>query len=135
MLGITHKLNPDHGNSNQTGEQALDALGYGCIVVAGLALAVRRRFPITVLAVVTTAIVVYATRTYTVGTVYVLLALAIVIALMGIANTLALAVYERTAELGVLRALPSACSSAGACSGSRTSQPGSRRSRSRARSS
>ncbi len=39
------------------------------------------------------------------GLIYVLLALAIVIALMGIANTLALAVYERTAELGVLRAV------------------------------
>jgi putative ABC transport system permease protein len=39
------------------------------------------------------------------GLIYVLLALAIIIALMGIANTLALAVYERTAELGVLRAV------------------------------
>ena len=38
------------------------------------------------------------------GLIYVLLALAIIIALMGIANTLALVVYERTAELGVLRA-------------------------------
>jgi putative ABC transport system permease protein len=39
------------------------------------------------------------------GLIYVLLALAIVIALMGIANTLALAVYERTSELGILRAV------------------------------
>jgi putative ABC transport system permease protein len=39
------------------------------------------------------------------GLVYVLLALAIVIALMGIANTLALAVHERTSELGILRAV------------------------------
>jgi putative ABC transport system permease protein len=39
------------------------------------------------------------------GLVYVMLALAIVIALMGIANTLALAVYERTSELGILRAV------------------------------
>jgi putative ABC transport system permease protein len=39
------------------------------------------------------------------GLIYVLLALAIVIALMGIANTLALAVYERTGELGILRAV------------------------------
>lgn len=37
--------------------------------------------------------------------VYVLLALSIVIALMGIANTLALSVHERTRELGVLRAI------------------------------
>jgi putative ABC transport system permease protein len=39
------------------------------------------------------------------GIVYVLLALAIVIALMGIANTLSLAVHERTRELGLLRAV------------------------------
>lgn len=39
------------------------------------------------------------------GIVYVLLALAIVIALFGIANTLSLAIFERTRELGLLRAL------------------------------
>jgi len=39
------------------------------------------------------------------GMVYVLLALAIVIALMGIANTLSLATYERRRELGLLRAV------------------------------
>jgi putative ABC transport system permease protein len=37
--------------------------------------------------------------------VYGLLALAVIIALIGIANTLALSVYERTRELGVLRAV------------------------------
>jgi putative ABC transport system permease protein len=37
--------------------------------------------------------------------IYVLLVLAIVIALMGIANTLALSVHERTRELGLLRAV------------------------------
>ena len=37
--------------------------------------------------------------------VYVLLALAILIALMGIANTLSLSIYERTRELGLLRAV------------------------------
>jgi putative ABC transport system permease protein len=39
------------------------------------------------------------------GLVYVLLALAIVIALLGIVNTLMLSVFERTHELGLLRAV------------------------------
>src|SRR5438874_2074930 len=39
------------------------------------------------------------------GLIYVLLFLAIVIASMGIANTLSLSIYERTRELGVLRAV------------------------------
>ncbi len=39
------------------------------------------------------------------GLVYALLALSIVIALMGIGNTLSLAIYERTRELGLLRAV------------------------------
>ena len=37
--------------------------------------------------------------------IYVLLALAIIIALMGIANTLSLSIHERRTELGILRAL------------------------------
>jgi putative ABC transport system permease protein len=39
------------------------------------------------------------------GIIYALLALAIFIALMGIANTLSLAIHERTRELGLLRAV------------------------------
>jgi putative ABC transport system permease protein len=39
------------------------------------------------------------------GLVYVMLTLAIVIAFMGIANTLSLSVYERTRELGLLRSV------------------------------
>jgi putative ABC transport system permease protein len=39
------------------------------------------------------------------GLVYVMLVLAIVIALMGIANTLSLSIHERTRELGLLRAV------------------------------
>ena len=39
------------------------------------------------------------------GIIYVLLALSIVIALMGITNTLALSIHERTRELGLLRAI------------------------------
>jgi putative ABC transport system permease protein len=37
--------------------------------------------------------------------IYALLALAIIIALMGIANTLSLSIHERTRELGLLRAV------------------------------
>lgn len=40
-----------------------------------------------------------------VNLVYALLALAVIIALFGIANTLALSIYERTSELGLLRAV------------------------------
>jgi putative ABC transport system permease protein len=37
--------------------------------------------------------------------IYALLALAVIIALLGIANTLALSIFERTRELGLLRAV------------------------------
>ena len=43
--------------------------------------------------------------TFILGIVYVLLALAIVIAVLGITNTLTLAIHERTREIGMLRAV------------------------------
>ena len=43
--------------------------------------------------------------TFLLGIVYVLLALAIVIAVLGIANTLSLGIHERTHEIGLLRAV------------------------------
>ena len=48
---------------------------------------------------------VFAQVNQILGLVYVMLLLAIVIALMGIANTLSLSIYERTRELGLLRAV------------------------------
>jgi putative ABC transport system permease protein len=42
---------------------------------------------------------------FVLGIVYVLLALAVVIALFGIANTLSLSIHERTREIGLLRAI------------------------------
>jgi putative ABC transport system permease protein len=67
-----------------------DAAGYGKPVVAGHA-----------------AFVASAGKPVStfLGLVYVLLVLAIVIAVFGIANTLSLAVYERTREIGLLRAV------------------------------
>jgi signal transduction histidine kinase len=65
VLGISHRI-----ETTDNGERALDALAYVCIAVAGLSLAGRRRFPMTVLVVSTLAIVVYAGRQYSGGPVY-----------------------------------------------------------------
>lgn len=63
--------------------RALDALAYGTIVVATGALALRRRWPLAVLAVVTVALCVYSTRQYAGGPVY----LTLMVALYSLAST------------------------------------------------
>ena len=63
------------------------------------------------------------------GLIYVMLVLAILIALMGISNTLSLSVHERTRELGLLRASARRAPRPGQwCVGSRCSSPSSARS-------
>lgn len=53
------------------GEQALDGLAYACMVVAGMALTGRRRWPLPVVAAVTAALAVYLARGYPGGPVFV----------------------------------------------------------------
>jgi signal transduction histidine kinase len=50
--------------------RALDGLAYACVAVSGLSLALRRRFPLSVLAVSTGAMTIYALRDYSGGPVY-----------------------------------------------------------------
>ena len=57
--------------------RAVDAIGWACIVVAGGALALRRRQPLAVVAVVTTALAVFLGRGYPGGPVYLTLFVAI----------------------------------------------------------
>jgi signal transduction histidine kinase len=52
------------------GDRALDALAYGCMVVAGLSLAGRRRWPLAVVGVETLALGVYLARGYLGGPVF-----------------------------------------------------------------
>jgi signal transduction histidine kinase len=65
VLGISHRLGPDDHS------RSLDTLGYTLVVVAGGSLAWRRRFPYTVLAVSTAAMLLYAARLYPGGPVYI----------------------------------------------------------------
>jgi signal transduction histidine kinase len=58
-------------------ERSLDALAYVCMVVAGGALAGRRRWPLPVVAVVTAALAVYLARDYPGGPVFVTLYVAL----------------------------------------------------------
>jgi signal transduction histidine kinase len=57
-------------DSDDPGSRSLDFVAYALIAVAGLSLAVRRRFPIGVLAVTTAAVLVYTVRDYSGGPVY-----------------------------------------------------------------
>jgi signal transduction histidine kinase len=75
---ITSRLNVEPGEFRR-----LDALGYAAIVIAGGALAWRRRAPRTILAITVSAIIVYAVRGYTGGPVY----LADVVAMYTVATT------------------------------------------------
>ena len=59
------------------GERAVDAAGYACIVVAGAALAARRRLPLATVAVVTAALAVYLGRGHPGGPVYLTLFVAL----------------------------------------------------------
>src|SRR5687768_322036 len=58
-------------------ELAVDGLAYACMVLAGLALAARRRWPLPTVAVVTAALAVYAGRGYAGGPVFVTLFVAL----------------------------------------------------------
>ena len=68
ILAITRNIAP-------TGdERELDALAYATMIVAGASLAVRRRFPRAVLAVITVALVIYTRRAYPGGPIYLTMA-------------------------------------------------------------
>jgi signal transduction histidine kinase len=66
ILAVTAKI-----ASDQHDGRGLDVLGYAAIVVAGGALAWRRRWPVAVVAAVTLALVVYSVRDYPGGPVFV----------------------------------------------------------------
>ena len=66
VLGITHRVQ----GGQDSDYRHLDTGGYTLVVVAGLALAWRRRTPLTVLAVTTAAMALYAGFSYPGGPVY-----------------------------------------------------------------
>jgi signal transduction histidine kinase len=70
-VAITSQIEPD------SGDRALDGLAYASMVVAGGALAGRRRWPLPVVAVVTAALAVYLGRGYPGGPVFVTLFVAL----------------------------------------------------------
>ena len=71
VVAITARIEPE------SGDRALDGLAYACMVVAGLALAGRRRWPLPVVAAVTAALAVYLARGYPGGPVFVTLFVAL----------------------------------------------------------
>jgi signal transduction histidine kinase len=71
VVAATGQIEPSNG------DRALDALAYACMVVAGGALAGRRRWPLPVVAVVTAALAVYLARGYPGGPVFVTLFVAL----------------------------------------------------------
>lgn len=71
IVAVTAQIEPSEG------DRSLDALAYASMVVAGGALAARRRWPLAVVATVTTALAVYAGRSYPGGPVFVTLFVAL----------------------------------------------------------
>jgi signal transduction histidine kinase len=71
IVAITNQIEPS------AGERSIDALAVVLMLVAGGALALRRRTPRAVLAVVTVALIVYTSRDYVGGPVYLTLAFAL----------------------------------------------------------
>lgn len=65
IFGATSQIRPE------AGEESLDGLAYACIVVAGGSLAFRRKWPLSVLAAVAGALLVYLASGYVGGPVYV----------------------------------------------------------------
>jgi signal transduction histidine kinase len=71
IVAATNQVEPS------SGDRALDALAYGCMAVAGMSLAGRRRWPLATVAVVTLALAVYLARDYVGGPVFVTLYIAL----------------------------------------------------------
>jgi signal transduction histidine kinase len=64
LAAITGRVDSD------SGDRALDALAYGCVVLAGLSAAVWRRWPAATLVVATVTVSLYAARDYPGGPVF-----------------------------------------------------------------
>ena len=71
VIAITRQIDPTGS------ERELDALAYVAMAAAGLALAVRRRYPRAVLAVITVALIVFTRRLYLGGPIYLTMAVAL----------------------------------------------------------